>query len=139
MQNKFDQLALIIANFTKIYAQFAQQKNLSYNELHFFYYLAQHKQATPKDISQTWSIPKQTINSICTKFSKLGYLNIKTDDQDKRKKILSLTSTGKDFIQPVVNQISKAEISVQEKFSIKQFDKFLNDFEKLTTELNHLL
>lgn len=139
MQNKFDQLAQIIANFTKIYAHFAQKNNLSYNELHFLFYLAQTVQAAPSDISQRWSIPKQTINSICNKFSKKGLITIKTNSDDKRKKIISLTTQGSQFIDPLVKKITNAEMSIQQNCQEADFNHFLAFFMQITNDLSHKL
>ena len=50
-----------------------------------------------KSILQKWSIPKQTVNTILKEFSVNGYIELLTNKEDKRNKLITLTPKGKAY------------------------------------------
>lgn len=133
MKNRFDDLAQIIAEFSQSYADYAKKYDLNFNELHFLYYIGRNKSAHPNEISKRWSIPKQTINSMIRKFQQAAILRVKKDPHDGRKKILTLTTKGQEFITPLLTELTAAEMTVQQT-NIAEFDHFLTFFTKLKND-----
>lgn len=130
MKNRFDDLAQLIAEFSQIYADYAKEYGLNFNELHFLYYIGRNKNAHPNDISQRWSIPKQTINSMIKKFQQADIITVNKDPHDGRKKILTLTATGREFILPLIDDLTAAELTAQEE-DPKSFDNLLQTFAQI--------
>ena len=130
MKNRFDDLAQLIAEFSQLYADYAKKYNLNFNELHFLYYIGRNKTAHPNEISKRWSIPKQTINSMIRKFQQEKILQVTNDPHDGRKKVLSLTASGQQFIAPLLTELTAAELATQaENEAI--FTQFLTSFTKI--------
>lgn len=135
MENFYDQIAQEIASFTAIYSSFAKKHNLSYNDLHFLYYIATEKQAKAKDISSRWSIPKQTVNSMRHKFIKEDLIAIRRDQTDQRQRILTLTKKGKAFMDPIVEKLNQAEIKASKSVEPTNFKNFISNFEQIRAAL----
>ena len=49
---------------------------------------------TQKDICRQWLLPKQTVNSILERFTRLGWVALESDPRDRRNKRIALTETG---------------------------------------------
>lgn len=135
MNNKYDQISETIASFIQIYSGFAKKYGLSYNELHCFYYLAQHEYATMSEISKLWSIPKQTLNSFRNKYVKKGYISVIADSKDKRKKVVTLTQEGKDFTLPMIEALTQAEQVASKGLSEKEYANYLAVFNQIIENL----
>ncbi len=136
MENFYDQIAQEIASFTAIYSAFAKKHNLSYNDLHFLYYIATDKQVKAKDISNRWSIPKQTVNSMRHKFIREDLIAIQPDQTDKRQRILTLTKKGKTFMEPIVKKLNHAEKKASKSIDPTHFQNFISNFEHIRLALS---
>lgn len=134
MKNRFDDLAQLIAEFSQIYADYAKNYRLNFNELHFLYYISRNAKAHPNDISKRWSIPKQTINSMIKKFTQAGVITVTNDPHDGRRKILNLTEHGQKYINPLIKDLTAAELATQET-SPEDFDYLLKSFTKIKNSL----
>lgn len=131
MKNRFDDLAQLISNFSQLYANYAKNYQLNFNELHFLYYIGRHTDAHPNDISKRWSIPKQTINSMIKKFSQADLIAVTKDPHDGRKKILALTDKGRKEVCPLIKELTAAELAAQQD-NLEEFDHFLQVFAQIT-------
>ena len=65
---------------------------------------------TQKSISQMWFIPKQTVNTILKEFSANGYIELLTDKEDKRNKLVILTPEGNAYAGKIVEALHKREL-----------------------------
>ena len=76
-----------------LYSEWAKAQGLSYNELLVMLSLTREADApcTQKDICRQWLLPKQTVNSILERFTRLG---LESDPRDRRNKRIALTGTG---------------------------------------------
>ena len=90
-ESKFEQLQRFYALWKEgnaMYEEWAKKRGLSSNSVLVLYSLYELKEnCTQKSISQKWSIPKQTINTILKEFSANGYIELLTDKEDKRNKL----------------------------------------------------
>ena len=94
-EEKFEQLQRFYALWREenaMYDDWAREQGLSSNSALILYSLYEAKEnCTQKSISQMWSIPKQTVNTILKEFSADGYIELLTDKEDKRNKLIILT------------------------------------------------
>ena len=73
------------------------------------------KQCTQKNISQRWSIPKQTVNMILKDLQNKKYVDLIPMQEDKRNKQIQFTVTGKEYADTILSELRKAEFAVIEK------------------------
>ncbi len=79
-----------------LYSEWAKAQGLSYNELLVMLSLTREADApcTQKDICRQWLLPKQTVNSILERFTRLDWVALESDPRDRRNKRIALTETG---------------------------------------------
>lgn len=58
-------------------------------------------------ISEEWNIPKQTVNTILKDFQKKGYINMVSDDSDKRNKLICLTESGMEYTKDIIENCTQ--------------------------------
>ena len=100
--------------------------------LHSFY--ESNGRCTQKMISEKWNIPKQTVNTILKDFQKKGYINMVSDDSDKRNKLICLTESGMEYTKDIIEKLHSKEIYVIEKMGLENIES-LNDNTELFIRL----
>lgn len=131
MQTQFDKLSDLSARLSSLYANWAKQKGITLNELHFLYHIGRNGTSSPTSIGERWSLPKQTVTSICKQLDNKGYLQFISDEKDKRSKQIGLTEQGKVFIEPIISEITQIEWQTEQQYSPKKLTALLAEIEHL--------
>ena len=76
------------------------------------------KQCTQKNISQRWSIPKQTVNMILKDLQNKKYVELIPVQEDKRNKQIQFTAAGKEYADSILPELRKIELAVIEKWEL---------------------
>ena len=136
MNNKeeiFEQLQRFYALWraeNAMYDNWAREQGLSSNNALILYSLYEAKEnCTQKSISQMWSIPKQTVNTILKEFSANGYIELLTDKEDKRNKLIRLTPTGNAYAGKIVEALHKRELYAIDWMGLKNITRMNDDTE----------
>lgn len=137
--NPFDKLVELAAKLSGIYAAVAKQHQLTLNELHFLYSIGRYGATSPTAIGDKWSLPKQTVTSVCKQLDQKGFLIFLPDETDKRSKLIDLSESGKHFIDPIIARLTEAELQVSQQFSMVDFEKLLLNTEIVLTMLDKQL
>ena len=110
-----------------MYDDWAREQGLSSNSAWILYSLYEAKEScTQKSISQMWSIPKQTINTILKEFSANGYIELSTDQEDKRNKLIVLTPKGNAYAGKIIEALHKRELFAIERMGLDNITR-MND------------
>lgn len=125
------------------YHKFATHYNLSDSEFYILNSLFQANAGlSQQEIFTQWGYAKQTINSAIKSLEKKGYLEIKLDSKDKRRKIIMLTSKGKNIssnIMPILSKIERTTFGKIDSNTINDFnislEKALREFKKHTKKI----
>lgn len=137
--NPFDKLVELAAKLSGIYAAVAKQHQLTLNELHFLYSIGRYGATSPTAIGDKWSLPKQTVTSVCKQLDQKGFLIFLPDEADKRSKLIDLSESGKHFIDPIIARLTEAELQVSQQFGMVDFEKLLSNTEIVLTMLDEQL
>ena len=137
--NPFDKLVELAAKLSGIYAAVAKQHQLTLNELHFLYSIGRYGATSPTAIGDKWSLPKQTVTSVCKQLDQKGFLIFLPDETDKRSKLIDLSESGKHFIDPIIARLTEAELQVSQQFGMVDFEKLLSNTEIVLTMLDEQL
>ena len=137
--NPFDKLVELAAKLSGIYAAVAKQHQLTLNELHFLYSIGRYGATSPTAIGDKWSLPKQTVTSVCKQLDQKGFLIFMPDETDKRSKLIDLSESGKHFIDPIIARLTEAELQVSQQFGMEKFEMLLDDTERVLTQLSEQL
>ena len=76
-----------------------------------------------------WSIPKQTINTILKEFSANGYIELSTDKEDKRNKLILPTPNGNAYAGKIVEALHKRELFAIDRMGLENITRMNDDTE----------
>lgn len=83
---------------------------MTVNTLFVFYTIHENEGiCTQQSISEKLLLPKQTINSILQTIQKNGYIQMTSDESDKRDKLISLTHYGKQYTEKLLGELYSFE------------------------------
>lgn len=120
---------------TALYEEWAKKSGLSSNGVLVLYsFYEDDGICTQKSICQKWCIPKQTVNTILKDFLKNGYVEMSSQPDDKRNKLIRLTDTGRAFADDVIGRLHKKEMYVLEKMGLDKITS-MNDNTELFIKL----
>ena len=132
-EEKFEQLQRFYALWREenaVYDDWAREQGLSSNSALILYTLYEEKKnCTQKSISQMWSIPKQTVNTILKEFSANGYIELSADKKDKRNKLIMLTPKGNAYAGKIVESLRKRELFAIDQMGLENITRMNDDTE----------
>lgn len=99
-----------IAN--SLYTRFANKLGVSYPELMVLYALFTMKEITQKEISDSFGLSKQTVNSVIRGLKEKNYVMSKVCENDKRERALTLNEQGNEYASKIISPVLKAETQV---------------------------
>ena len=112
-----------------VYEEYAKMYGLTSNTLFTLHSIYDHPQdCTQKLISQECFIPKQTVNMLLKDLQKRHLIELVPMPADKRSKIIRLTEEGKRYIEKVIPELYKLELSVIDQMGIKHMKKLNDEF-----------
>lgn len=118
---------------TALYARWAAEHEISYVELSVLYALATKGSATQKSISESYGLPKQTVNHCIRHFKDQEYLKLETCKQDKREKSITLTEKGEGFAANILNPLLEIEAYIGRNISSEKFAQAIETRELFNT------
>ena len=137
-EEKFEQLQRFYALWREenaVYDDWAREQGLSSNSALILYALYEEKEnCTQKSISQMWSIPKQTVNTILKEFSANGYIELSADKKDKRNKLIMLTPKGNAYAGKIIDSLRKRELFAIDRMGLENITR-MNDVTELFISL----
>lgn len=95
-----------------LYTRFASKLGVSYSELMVLYALFTMKEITQKEISESFGLPKQTVNSVIRRLKEKNYVILKSCEDDKRERVLTLNEQGKKYANKIISPVLNAETQV---------------------------
>ncbi|MEQ9878235.1 MarR family winged helix-turn-helix transcriptional regulator [Pectobacterium aroidearum] len=104
--HRLDELGRQLNHLDNLFQQWMKKLGFNQNAFAVLHSLAVSPdgKCTQKYICERWSLPKQTVFSICKLFKEQGLIDITESEHDKREKILTLTELGKKRTQPILTQ-----------------------------------
>ena len=92
-------LRVVISRLVKIIrCEVKQDQLLSLTERSTLSLVYQHTAMLPSELASLEKVTNQSMSQIINKLSRLGYVNKTSSTTDRRKVIVSITTTGKKFI-----------------------------------------
>ena len=114
--NTRQQMAAIntcISQSNMLYGEWAKQHGMSYNMLMILCTLDAGP-CTQKQVSESWMIPKQTVNTIVKGLERQGRVRFAAG-QDQKEKLVCLTAEGQAFAKEILEKMYQMEDRVLEQ------------------------
>lgn len=119
-----------------LYHNYAKSCGLSDSTLWILYSIYEDKEIhTQKDLCESWSYSKQTVNSSMKNLIANGYIKLTAFSDNRKNKQMVLTESGEKLVQRFIAPLMNAE---QNAFSRLSGDE-QNEFLKLTKKHVNLL
>lgn len=118
----------------RLYYKWAKAHGFSYNVLAVLYVAYKDSASSQKVVCEEWSLPKQTVNTVCKDLCNRGYLILERSEQDGRETRLVLTEAGKKLAEPVVTELIDIETKILESMGVESVEKLLILFNKFCDE-----
>lgn len=109
--NTRQQMELIntyISQSTALYGEWAKRLGMSYNMFMGLYALDTAGQCTQKQISESWMIPKQTVNTIIKGLERRGYIRFAAC-QGQKEKLVCFTEAGRSLAKETLEEMYQME------------------------------
>ena len=91
------------------YTAWAKANGVNYHELLLLYFMLDHPQCTQKQVCELYLLPKQTINNVVIRLKDEGYLNLLSDTDRQREKLLELTPAGRQYAGNILTPLLAVE------------------------------
>lgn len=130
----FEQLQKYYAlwrEYNATYEHWAKEHGLSLNSIMVLYSFYEDRETcTQKTISQKWVIPKQTVNAILKDFEKQEFVEFVPMAEDRRNKYIQLTETGKQYVNTIISELRKIELSVVKQMGFECMESLNDSYER---------
>lgn len=114
-----------------IYRDAVKLLGISNSEFWIWYTLIATKgDCTQQDICGTWSLPKQTVNTIITKLRLKKYVYLEAVPGTRNHKVIRLTDAGRTYGEGLILPITQAEKKAFDKISPDELDMVTKILEK---------
>ncbi len=123
-REKIDLIYESVKKINHAYEVWAVTHGLTLYELQLYYEMLRSggDTITQRDLCQKMDAPKTSINSIIKKQLSTGYIEMQTNPQNKREKVISLTKSGQVFAQALVQPLLRYEEEAAAMLSDKEID-----------------
>ncbi|MCC0673930.1 winged helix DNA-binding protein [Clostridioides sp. ES-S-0145-01] len=115
----------VLSGTLDLYRVWAKKHDLNYNALVILYTLDEYKVCTQKQICEWWALPKQTVHGILMEFEKKGYINISSNSENKRERLVSFTKSGKQFTDSILEPLHSMEEKAIEKLGDEKWNQLI--------------
>lgn len=127
-RQKVSQFYSVWRDMSMVYEEWAKNYGISYNSLLVLYSLWENKEGcTQTSICDEWVLPKQTVNSILKEFENKGYVDFSTSTEDKRVRIVKLTTSGSSFAEVPVAALWELETSIMGDMGIQSAEAMIDN------------
>lgn len=123
----------------RLYYRWAKAHGFSYNVLAVLYVAYKDRASTQKVVCEEWSLPKQTVNSVCRDLCQRGCLRLERGETDGRETRLVLTEAGRKLAEPVVTELIDIETRILGNMGGDAAATLLALFQRFCDEAERLL
>lgn len=125
LRDNITQVNTALSGTLDVYREWAKKNGMNYNELIVFYTLDEKKECTPKQISEYWALPKQTVNGILREFEKKGYIHVSNGIHDKRERIVTYTPDGEKVAASILGPLYQMEETAMENLGAERCQQLI--------------
>lgn len=120
-----------IKELAGVYKGAVDYSNISENEFWIWYALIiMGGDYSQQEICSTWSLSKQTVNTIIMNFVRNGFVKLDVVPGTRNKKIVRLTEEGRAYGEKIVTSVATAEQRAFERLSLSDRMAFMGALTK---------
>lgn len=110
-RDKINQIYEAVQKIDHAYEVWSASHGLTLYEMQIYYVILEKEMAqiTQKELCQKLDAPKTSISSMIKRQLKTGYIEMKTNPENKREKLISLTDSGQTFAKKLIEPLFQYE------------------------------
>ena len=124
-----------VIKYRGVYSAWSKNHGVSYNEMLVMYTVQDNGYCTQKQISESYLLPKQTVNNVFVSMIKNGLLTESPEHNVGREKAYVLTQKGIETAAPLLSSIGEVEKRAALSMGIRKLEQLT----ALMTEYDELL
>lgn len=128
-------LSLLVSQINGMSNRWAQEHAINPYKLKPLYALYLEPSITQKKISETCSLPKQTVSNAIRELKAKGYVMLENDADDKREKHIVLTESGKNYLAEITAPAAEMESRVIARMGMDTYISLLDGLKKYAQAL----
>lgn len=137
---KYYEHVLLSKRERRLFERWAQQNDIAYTEMLVFDALtAAPEGMEPAQISRRTLMYKQTLTRVLKNLLDKGYIQQRVHPDDHRKKIITMTEKGTDFIVNTEKTLTDAEWEAIGFLSDEELEHFNGTYHRIVNNLERLL
>ena len=123
-REKIDRIYESVRKINHAYEVWAAAHGLTLYEMQIYYVILSKGEdaITQKNLCMELDAPKTSINSIIKKQLRAGYIEMQTNPQNKREKIISLTRQGQVFAESLIQPLFRYEEEAAEMLDDEEME-----------------
>lgn len=111
---------------TALYARWAYKCEVGYPELMVLYALYTREHLTQKMITEEFGLIKATVSTVIRDLKKRGLIVLKPGREDKRKKLVVVTETGKEYAENIIQPLLETEERITRKIGDERMEQIID-------------
>ncbi len=122
---------------TKYYDKALKTSGLHAPQLAMLADIAGHENITISDLASVTKMDQTTVTRNVEALRKKGYVNVRLDDEDSRRKCISISESGRNAVKKAFPLWREAQNVLEEKLGAEKYEEFLNTLkiiQKLTED-----
>ena len=124
-----------VIKYRGVYSAWSKSHGVSYNEMLVMYTVQDNGYCTQKQISESYLLPKQTVNNVFVSMIKNGLLTECPEQNSGREKAYILTAKGFEKATPLLSSIGEVEKKAALAMGLTKLDQLT----ALMSEYDNLL
>ena len=124
-QQEIKSLTSILSKINGSYQRWTADTNLNYYLLQTLYALYVDNNITQKQISDGYKMPKQTVNNTIRFLKEHKYINLITQNNDKREKRIELTESGTEYMRTTLAPILDLDMRIQKRMGKERYQQLI--------------
>ena len=116
-----------------LYTAWAAENNVNSYRLFVLYALDGQEQATQKKVAEQTGLSKQTVNTVIRSLKAEGYVALLPGTEDRREKIVGLTTAGRAYSARILAPLYALEGAVVSLIGAERMERMKNDIRLFTT------
>lgn len=124
-----------IIRFRGLYSAWSGGHGIGYNEMLVLYTVREYGYCTQKQISDSYLLPRQTVNHVFSVMRERGLLEISPTHRNGREKAFVLSGAGQVYAKPFLDSLNRTESLAVEAFGKEQMVQIIRLLEQYNSAL----
>ena len=126
MEKRLMAITMVWSKINGYYNQWMQENNIKGFQGQILLALLVDNDMTQKEISEKFQMPKQSVNNVIRDLEKKEFVRLEQSTDDNRKKIVTLTTKGREYAENAIAPFSNLDKKVFKRMGKEAFQTLMD-------------